>query len=107
MVSNLEDVERLFDAVKRLRTERRRMDTMGKKAQAADLSKTQKWSADLNEQALHIRKIESEVHAIAVDCGFADLREPAHYRPRTAKVSAFHEHEFVPALPRGVEAPVT
>lgn len=103
----LEDVERLFEAVKLLRAERRRMSAMSEKAQAADLGKGQKWAADLNEQALHIRKIESKVHAIAVDCGFADLREPAHYRPRTAKVSPFHEHEFVPALPRGVEAPAT
>ena len=103
MVAPLDDIERLFDAVKNLRDERRKMAKLSDKALHADGPRaSQKANVDLNWQAFHINKIEHTVHAIAVDCGFADLRTPEHYRTYSVKLTGFHEYEVVPLRPRGL-----
>ncbi|GHC79601.1 hypothetical protein [Limoniibacter endophyticus] len=106
MVTPLEDVERLFNAVKNLRNERRKMQKLSQRALHANGPKaSQKANVDLNWQAFHINKIEHLVHAVAVDCGFADLREPNHYKPYSVKLTGFHEYEVVPEKPRDLRLP--
>lgn len=101
MPAPLADVERLFDAVKSLRDERRKMEKLSDKAFHAQGPKAQqKASVDLNWQAFHVNRLEHVVHAAAVDCGLADAREPQHYRPYSVKLTGFHEYEVVPPKPR-------
>jgi len=101
MVAQLDDVERLFNAVKNLRDERRKMQKLSDKALHAEGPKaSQKANVDLNWQAFHVNKIEHAVHAAAVDCGFADLRSPDHYRSYSVKLTGFHEYEVNPDKPR-------
>lgn len=101
MVARIEDVERLFDAVKNLRDERRKMQKLSDKALAAECPRaSQKANVDLNWQAFHVNRLEHVVHAAAVDCGVADVREPEHYRPYSVKLTGFHEYEVVPPKPR-------
>ncbi|BAK66911.1 hypothetical protein SLG_22360 [Sphingobium sp. SYK-6] len=101
MVAHLEDVERLFNAVKNLRDERRKMQKLSDRALHAEGPKaSQKANVNLNWQAFHINKIEHAVHAAAVDCGYADIRSTEHYRPYSVKLTGFHEYEVVPDKPR-------
>lgn len=101
MAASLEDVEALFAAVKNLRTERLKMGRLSQRAFHAEGPKAQqKANVDLNWQAFHVGKIEHQVHAAAVDAGFADLRSPEHYRPYSVKLTGFHEYEVVPRKPR-------
>lgn len=101
MVAQLDDVERLFNAVKNLRDERRKMQKLSDKGLHAEGPKaSQKANVDLNWQAFHVNKIEHAVHAAAVDCGFADLRSPEHYRSYSVKLTGFHEYEVNPDKPR-------
>lgn len=103
MVARIEDVERLYDVVKNLRDERRKMAKLSDKALHANGPKaSQKANVDLNWQAFHVNKIEHAVHALAVDCGLADLRSPEHYRPYSVKLTGFHEYEVIPPKPRGL-----
>lgn len=103
MVAPLDDVERLYDAVRNLRDERRKMQKLSDRALRAEGPKaSQKANVDLNWQAFHINRIEHAVHAIAVDCGLADLRPVEHYRPYSVKLSGFHEYEVVPGKPKGM-----
>jgi len=102
MVAPLEDVEALFEAVKLLRTERRKMAKLSERARNADHSKAQKTTVDLNWQAFHVNRLEHAAHAAAVNCGLANLREPADYRPYSVKLTGFHEYEVVPPKPRAL-----
>ena len=103
MTATLADVERLYDAVKNLRDERRKMEKLSQKAFSAEGPKaTTKANVDLNWQAFHVNKLSHTVHAIAVDCGIADLRSPTHYATYTVKLSGFHEYEVVPLKPRAL-----
>lgn len=103
MPATLEDVEALFDAVKELRNERRKMERLSEKARNAPLGKpSQKASADLHWQAFHVNQIEHRVHAHAVNCGIADLRSKDHYDAYSVKLTGFHEYEVVPPKPRAV-----
>lgn len=105
MVAPLEDVEALFNAVKLLRDERRKMAKLSDKALHAEGPKaSQKASVDLNWQAFHVNKIEHDVHALAVDCGVADIRSVGHYEPYSVKLTGFHEYQVCPRKPRGLEA---
>lgn len=107
MPAPLQDVEALFDAVKLLRAERRKMEKLSEKARNAPLGKPgQKANTDLNWQAFHVNKIEHRVHAMAVDCGLADRRPADHYRPYSVKLTGFHEYEVVPELPRCLQETV-
>ncbi|WP_422383240.1 hypothetical protein [Roseibium album] len=97
----LEDVEALFEAVKLLRTERRKMAKLSERARNAPHGKSfQKANTDLNWQAFHVNKLEHRVHAAAVNCGVADLRSADYYRPYGVKLTGFHEYEVVPDRPR-------
>ena len=101
MPATLEDVEALFNAVKNLRDERRKMEKLSQRAFAAEGVKARsKASVDLNWQAFHVNKIEHAVHAAAVDCGVADMRSPEHYRSYSVKLPGFHEYEVNPPKPR-------
>lgn len=103
MPASLEDIDALFAAVKTLRDERRRMERLSEKARTAPIGKpSQKASTDLTWQAHHVNKIEHDVHARAVDCGLADLRPAASYRPYSVKLTGFHEYEIIPAKPRAI-----
>jgi hypothetical protein len=103
MVAHLDDIERLFDAVKNLRDERRKMQKLSDRALAAEGPKaSQKANVDLNWQAFHVNRLEHAAHAAAVDCGLADLREPSHYRTYSVKLTGFHEYEVVPPKPRSM-----
>jgi len=103
MVARLEDVEALFDAVKNLRDERRKMAKLSDKALVAEGQKArQKATVDLNWQAFHVNRLEHAVHAAAVDCGLADLRSPEHYRTYSVKLTGFHEYEVIPQKPRNL-----
>lgn len=103
MPAPLADVECLFEAVKELRAERRKMERLSEKARNAPLGKSsQKATTDLNWQAFHVNKIEHRVHAAAVDCGLADLRDAASYEPYSVKLTGFHEYEVVPPKPRAL-----
>ncbi len=103
MVAPLDDVERLYSAVKSLRDERRKMQKLSEKAlQAVGPKASQKANVDLNWHAFHINRIEHAVHAVSVDCGFADLRPADHYRPYSVKLTGFHEYEVVPDKPKGL-----
>ena len=106
MPANLEDVERLFDAVKILRDERRKMEKLSERAFKAEGFKARsKSTVDLNWQAFHVTRLEHVVHAAAVDCGVADARKPEEYRPYSVKLTGFHEYGVTPTLPRGVVLP--
>lgn len=103
MPSPLEDIEALFDAVKRFRDERRKMERLSEKAFNAEGPKAiSKANVDLNWQAVHVNRIEAEVHAKAVDCGVADLREPEHYGERISHNSSWHKYPWTPARPRAL-----
>lgn len=103
MTAPLNKVEALFEAVKSLRAERRKMERLSEKAFAATGPKQiEKANVDLNFQAFHVRGLESEVHAKAVDCGLADLREAEHYEPSEAHVTGWHRYNFHPALPEAM-----
>lgn len=105
MPAPLEDVEALFDAVKRLRDERRKMEKLSEKAFRAEGPKAaQKTSVDLNWQAFHVNKVEHDVHAAAVNCGLADIRSAPHYEPYSVKLTGFHEYLVTPTKPRGFNA---
>lgn len=106
MPAALEDVERLAEAVKRLLTERRKMAKLGDKCLRDGLSskQAQKASTDLNWQAMGVAKVEAEVHAAAVDCGLADLREPEHYATRDLNPSPRHRYRWTPPRPRSEQA---
>lgn len=107
MVARLEDVEALFAAVKNLRTERQKMERLSEKARTAPMGKpSQKANVDLNWQAFHVNRIEHTVHAMAVNAGFADLRNPEHYQSYSVKLTGFHEYEVVPEKPRDLISPV-
>ena len=104
MVARLEDIERLYDTVKNLRDERRKMQKLSDKARAAEDQKArQKANVNLNWQAFHVNRIEHTVHAAAVDCGVADLRDRGAYEPYSVKLTGFHEYEVVPARPRDLD----
>lgn len=101
MTAALEEIEELFDAVKALRDERRKMAKLSDKAFTAEGSKAQqKANVDLNWQAFHVGRLEHKAHAAAVNAGLADPRPAERYEPYTVKLSGFHEYEVVPALPR-------
>lgn len=103
MAAPLADIDALYEAVKRLRAERAKMERLSEKARSAPLGKSsQKAVVDLDWQAAHVLRVEAEVHARAVDCGYADLREPAHYAERISHNSPFHKYPWTPAQPRGV-----
>ncbi|WP_425087799.1 hypothetical protein [Stappia sp.] len=107
MPAHLDDVERLFEAVKLLRTERRKMERLSEKARTAPLGKaSQKASTDFTWQAFHVNRLEHRVHAAAVDCRLADMREPGAYQPYSVRLTGFHEYEVVPERPRGMEGEV-
>lgn len=107
MPAPLEDVERLYEAVKELRAERRKMAKLSEKARTAPLGKpSQKATTDLNWQAHHVNRLEHRVHAAAVDCGVADLRGPDHYKPYSVRLTGFHEYEVVPDKPRSLREQV-
>lgn len=101
MVAKLEDIEVLFEAVKNLRNERRKMEKLSERAFNAEGPKaSQKANVDLNWQAFHVNRLEHVAHAAAVDCGLADLRDHSHYQPYSVKLTGFHEYEVVPPKPR-------
>lgn len=103
MVAPLDDIERLYDTVKILRNERRKMQKLSDKALHAEGPKaSQKANVDLNWQAFHVNKMEHAVHAAAVDCGYAEARSAEHYRPYSVKLTGFHEYEVVPQKPSGL-----
>lgn len=105
MPANLEDVEALFGAVKRLRAERQKMQKLSDRAfKAEGVKASQKATVDLNWQAFHVNGIEHEVHALAVDCGLADIRPAASYEPYSVKLTGFHEYQVTPRKPRALEA---
>lgn len=98
----LSDIEALYVAVKNLRSERIKAERLSLKAAQRGMSpkQSQKASVDLSWQAMHVAKLEADVHAAAVDAGIADLREPDHYRERTVRPSGWHEYLVIPAKPR-------
>ena len=101
----LEDVERLYDACKLLRDERRKCAKLSEQARNADLGKSGvRANVDLNSAAVHVIRLESMVHAVAVDAGVADLREASHYREQVVSPSAWHSYPWTPALPRVLKA---
>lgn len=103
MPAALSDVEALFDAVKELRNERRKMERLSEKARSAPLGKSsQKATTDLNWQAFHVNQIEHRAHAHAVNCGIADLRSKDHYDAYSVKLTGFHEYEVAPPKPRAL-----
>lgn len=104
MPAALDDIEALFVAVKHLRDERRKMAKLSERAMNASFGKSQKANVDLNWQAFHVANLEHQVHARAVDCGYADLRSPEHYRPYSVKLTGFHEYEQTPLRPRSLAA---
>lgn len=104
MVARYDDVEDLFNAVKLLRDERRKMQRLSEKARLAEGQKARrKATVDLDWQAAHVAKVEALVHARAVDCGLADLREPEHYRERISHNSPWHKYPWSPELPRALK----
>lgn len=101
MPADLLDLDRLFDAVKTLRSEARKMAKLSEKARSAGLGKpSQKASTALNWQAMAVIKAEATAHAAAVDCGIADRREPEHYATRDLHPSGFHQYRWNPPRPR-------
>jgi hypothetical protein len=99
--ASLEDIESLFDAVKTLRDERRKMQRLSDKARDADGHKARsKATVDLNWQAFHVNRLEHAAHAAAVNACIADLREPAAYATYSVKLTGWHEYEVVPTKPR-------
>ena len=94
-------IERMFDICKRLRDERRKAEKLSERARNADAGKpSQKATVDLNWQAMHVVKLEADLHAAAVDAGIADRREETHYEERVARPSAWHDYPWTPAQPR-------
>lgn len=99
----LEDIERLFEICRRLRDERKKAARLSDRALSAASGKAaQKANVDLNWAAMHVGKIEAELHAAAVDAGIADLRDPDHYAERVAKPSSWHSYPWTPAQPRSL-----
>lgn len=103
MTATLSDIEELFEAVKVLRDERRKMAKLSDRAFNVEGSKAQqKANVDLNWQAFHVGRLEHKAHAAAVNAGLAEPRPAERYEPYTVKLSGFHEYEVVPPLPRAL-----
>lgn len=100
MLTRLDTIDKLLMIAAQIRAEHRKYAKMQERASAAVTPKQhQKANTDLNWQAFHIVRLETALHAAAVDAGVADLRERQHYAPRAVKLTGFHEYELVPALP--------
>lgn len=101
MTATLEDIEELFEAVKVLRDERKKMAKLSHQAFQAEGPKAQqKANVELNWQAFQVGRLEHKAHAAAVNAGVAEARAAERYAPYTVKLSGFHEYEVVPPLPR-------
>lgn len=100
MMTRLTDAERIYEIAKRLLAEQRKFDRMQSK-DTKDYTPKQrtKHTNDLNYQAHEIVKIETQLHAAAVDAGLADLREPQHYAEKVWRPTGFHSYQWQPARP--------
>lgn len=100
MDTRLSDAERIHKIATQLLAEQRKYARFQEKS-CGDLNpkQAQKASTDLNWQAFHLVKIESELHAACVDASLAEERDAGHYAPRSIKFDGWHEYMFHPALP--------
>lgn len=99
----LEEVERLYEICRRLRDERKKAAKLSDRCLSAPSGKAaQKANIDLNWAAMHVGKIEAELHAAAVDAGIADIRDASHYAERVARPSHWHAYPWTPAQPRAM-----
>ncbi|KZK82983.1 hypothetical protein PsAD13_03185 [Pseudovibrio sp. Ad13] len=104
MAASLEKVTALYEAVKLLHRERKKMETLSKKAfEATGQKQIERTSTNLNFQALEVTKLEHRAHAAAVNCGLADLREEEHYESYEASPSAWHQYNVQPDKPEALK----
>ncbi|MCM8734617.1 hypothetical protein M5E06_10465 [Azospirillum sp. A1-3] len=107
MLSKLADAERILEIAKRLRDEHRKYAKIQERGASLSYANStpkqrEKFTNDLNYQAHHIVKIETELHAAAVDAGLAEIRDASEYKTRTWKPTGWHEYEWTPARPRSL-----
>jgi hypothetical protein len=98
----LERIEALASATKLLLAERRKAALLSDKLATAEGARRNKLNVDLNWLAMHIARHEAKVHALAVDAGLADLREPSHYATRIARPTAWHDYTWEPEKPEAL-----
>jgi hypothetical protein len=99
------DTTRLIEATKQLRASIRKFNRWAEKQHETGLTpkRADKIQTEMNWLAMEIDKEERAVHAAAVDCGVADLRDPAHYADVEYRPSGFHYYTYTPAQPRKSE----
>lgn len=100
--TDLEKLEELQAAVKRLVASKKQFNKLSEKRAAMSYSTHTdkamgKANADLDWHAMDHDKLMHEAHAIAVDCGIAEPR--ADYSPIDYKPSGFHHYRHQPRLP--------
>lgn len=104
MTTKLEDIEALFDAVKTLRDERRKMEKLSLKVAGMEGKRAAKGKADLDWSAFNIARAEHRAHAAAVDAGIAEPLPRAEYEPYSVKLNGFQEYRVQPDRPKALAA---
>lgn len=104
---NIDDITKLEAAVKEMKREVIKRNKMSAKlAEMTFENSTNKRRgnarADLNWQCMEIEKLTYKCHALGVDCGIADVREPEYYETRTFEPDGFHEFLFEPPRPKSI-----
>lgn len=103
MLTRIEDAARLHALTKQLLDEHKALARIQARKPTTPAAGTRQ-SVDLTFQAVVVRRAEAALHAACVDAGIADLRAPEYYEPQSLHLSGFHEHRFVPAQPRALDA---
>lgn len=105
MITSVADCEVIARIAKDLLAERKKYERISERRHNCHTPKQhQKLAADLNWQAMHLVKLETQLHVACVDAGIADLREPSHYAERHFHPSGWHHYTWTPPQPKGLAA---
>ncbi|MCE2029271.1 hypothetical protein [Sessilibacter corallicola] len=99
---NIEELEEFKSVVCELLKESKKFKKLSEKSSNPELSpkQSEKARTDTNWQAMHVKKLKYKAHALAVDVGIADVREPVEYETVIFNPSSFHAYEYTPDKPK-------
>ena len=106
MKPNLDDLDRLIEKAKILRSAQVDLQKKSIKARDAVCSspkRMQALSSDATFAAMHVERCWDSLHAAAVDLGVADAMPVEHYKQRVLHLSGFHDHAYQPEMPRTIK----
>lgn len=104
---NLHDLDALIKAAQELKRAQQSFERKSAKARdAASMKASQKASADMHWDAMHVERCWDTLHAKAVDLGLTEAKAPGEYAPRVLSHSGWHEQKYQPALPRSIRVSV-